>query len=201
MWQWRTVLWLTVVLTLLVCGFIAEQPTKYITVKVNTIFVVLYPTALHRHLPATIYQLYIWSPYDSSEEYVVCVLEVVWHWDLFKQLSVCLHPFHWGPLHSCTHTQKHTHTVSHTVYMHTDSCALFGSQEREFTQHSHRDARVDSRHLIVWHFNFTPQLRLPESRSSSSPRLLSLLSRPKSLPPILCLSSRATPEPSIIAFW
>lgn len=53
----------------------------------------------------------------------------------------------------------HTHTNTH-IY----SCGPFGSQEREFTENSHWDARVDRHHLIVWHFNFSPQLCLPESR-------------------------------------
>lgn len=51
----------------------------------------------------------------------------------------------------------HTHTNTH-IY----SCGPFGSQEREFAENSHWDARVDRRHLIVWHFNFSPQLCLPE---------------------------------------
>lgn len=96
------------------------------------------------------------------------------------------------------HMQANTHRCTRT-----DSCAPFGSQEREFTQHSHRDTRVDSRHLIVWHFNFTPQLHLPESRLFlSSPSLLLLFAPPVSLsrPLIRCLSWRAIPEPSIIAF-
>lgn len=55
--------------------------------------------------------------------------------------------------------RAHTHTNTH-IY----SCGPFGSQEREFTENSHWDARVDRHHLIVWHFNFSPQLCLPDSR-------------------------------------
>lgn len=65
----------------------------------------------------------------------------------------------------------HSYTEAHKT---ADSCALFGSQGREFTKHSHRDARVDSSHFIVWHFNFTPQLCLPESHPFLSSPTLSL---------------------------
>lgn len=66
----------------------------------------------------------------------------------------------------------------------TGSYTLFQNQEWEFTQHSLLDARVDSHHLIVWHFNFIPQLSLPKPQFlHGCPSLFLYSSAPQSFPP------------------
>lgn len=50
------------------------------------------------------------------------------------------------------------------------TAALHLGAGAEFIQHPHRDVAIDSRHLIFWHFNFTPQLWLAPS-SLSCPSL------------------------------
>lgn len=69
------------------------------------------------------------------------------------------------------------------------SCTLFQSQKREFTQHSLLDARVDSHHLIVWHFNFIPPAQSPQTPILLSlPIALSLFPHPQSFPVTLSFS-------------